>query len=295
MKNYFLPLLASCMVLSIAFVQCNSSPVPEAQVTTEDNSAIAVDTLDVIDTLDTKELAEVKDRPVVKARPEVKDRPVVKAPPRVKERSEVKEQPKIAEHPEVKTQPEVKAQPEEIPIVKKPALKSADFIFKSIKASIDGSSSLHDWESKVTKMEGKGTFMLKDNTLSTIKDMEIIIAVKGIISKEGSKMDNKTYETFRSDQNPNIIYTCSNAAVKINADHGVVIETTGQLSMAGTSKSVSLTAKGKELANGDLQLSVSHKIKMTDYKMEPPVMLLGTIKVGDEITVHFDFVLTQTK
>ena len=45
--------------------------------------------------------------------------------------------------------------------------------------------------------------------------------------------------------------------------------------------------------NGDLQLSLSKKIKMTDYKMDPPVMLLGTIKVGNEVTVEFDFVLVR--
>jgi hypothetical protein len=63
--------------------------------------------------------------------------------------------------------------------------------------------------------------------------------------------------------------------------------------MAGTSKPVSLSATGKQLPNGDLQLTVSKKIKMTDYNIEPPVMFLGTIKVGDEITVSFDFELIQ--
>ncbi|MBX2929158.1 MAG: hypothetical protein KF852_15085 [Saprospiraceae bacterium] len=56
-----------------------------------------------------------------------------------------------------------------------------------------------------------------------------------------------------------------------------------------------LSLSGKKLPNGDLQLSVSKKLKMTDYKMEPPVMLLGTIKVGNEITVEFDFVLERVK
>jgi hypothetical protein len=63
--------------------------------------------------------------------------------------------------------------------------------------------------------------------------------------------------------------------------------------MAGASKSVSLLASGKELPNGDLQLSVSKTIKMTDFGMEPPVMFLGTIKVGNEITVSFDFILAK--
>jgi len=73
----------------------------------------------------------------------------------------------------------------------------------------------------------------------------------------------------------------------------VTINAAGTLSMAGASRPVSLSANGKELPNGDLQLTVSQKIKMTDYNMQPPVMFLGTIKVGDEITVRFDFVLAK--
>ncbi len=192
-------------------------------------------------------------------------------------------------------QTESKTEPDVAPAEKGPVLKTADFSLKSVKASVEGTSTLHSWESQITKMQGKGTFLIQDNILAALKDVEIKIAVEGIKSKEGKKMDKKTYETFNSDKNPNIIYAFTNAVVKINASHVVTVETTGKLSMAGTSKSVSLTANGKELANGDLQLSISHKIKMTDYKMDPPVMFLGTIKVGDEITVHFDFVLTQSK
>ncbi len=235
MNKYFLSLIASCLVISVSFVQCDTTATKAAQV------AISKDSANAMDTIGSQAQAAV------------------------------------------------------IPIVQPPAMKSADFTLKSVKASIEGSSTLHDWASQVTKIEGKGTFLMKDNNLASIKDVEIKIAVKGIKSKEGSKMDKKTYEAFKSDKNPNIIYAFSNAVVKINAAHVVAIEANGKLSMAGTSKEVALTANGKELANGDLQLSVSQKIKMTDFKMVPPVMFLGTIKVGDEITVHFDFILTQAK
>lgn len=168
-----------------------------------------------------------------------------------------------------------------------------DFFMKSVKATIKGTSTLHDWESDVTIIEGQGSFQLKDNMLASIKDAEIKIPVKGIISREGKKMDAKTYETFKSDKYPYIKYSFSNAEVKMNKSRVVSMETIGNLSMAGVSKSVPISAYGKLLPNGDLQLNVSKTIKMTDFNMEPPVMFLGTIKVGDEITVIFDFVLSK--
>ncbi len=172
-------------------------------------------------------------------------------------------------------------------------LATANFFMKSVKATIKGTSTLHAWESDVTIIEGKGTFQIKDNKLAFIKDAEIKIPVTGIKSKEGKIMDAKTYETFKSDEFPFITYSFNNATVKISESRMVSMETVGELSMAGVSKSVPISAYGKVLPNGDLQLTVSKKLKMTDYNMEPPVMFFGTVKVGDEITVNFNFVLSQ--
>jgi polyisoprenoid-binding protein YceI len=131
--------------------------------------------------------------------------------------------------------------------------------------------------------------------IASIKDAEIKITVKGIISEKGDKMDKETYKTFKSDEYPYITYSFNNAEVKMNDSQVVNIETIGMLSMASVSKSVPISAIGKKLPNGDLQLTVSKKIKMTDFGMDPPVMLLGTMKVGDEITVNFDFVLSKSQ
>ncbi len=33
---------------------------------------------------------------------------------------------------------------------------------------------------------------------------------------------------------------------------------------------------------------------MTSYKMKPPTAIFGTIKVGDEVTVVFDLIMTPS-
>lgn len=174
-------------------------------------------------------------------------------------------------------------------------LTATGFSLKLVNATVKGTSTLHDWESEITVMEGKGSFQSKNGVLASIKNAEIKVLVRGIKSEKGNKMDNKTYETFQSDKYPFIVYSFDSAEAVTNAAGVVSIETVGNLSMAGASKSISLLAKGKELPNGDLQLTVSKTIKMTDFSMKPPVMFLGTIKVGDEITISFDFVLSKEK
>lgn len=176
---------------------------------------------------------------------------------------------------------------------KSSVLTATGFSLELVNATVKGTSTLHDWESEITVMEGKGSFQSKNGVLASIKNAEIKVLVRGIKSEKGRNMDNKTYETFQSDKYPFITYSFDNAKVVINDARAVSIEADGILSMAGTSKSTSLLAKGKELPNGDLQLTVSKTIKMTDFNMKPPVMFLGTIKVGDEITVNFDLVLSK--
>lgn len=171
----------------------------------------------------------------------------------------------------------------------------SNYTLKSIKATIQGSSSLHDWESDITKILFKGSLQSDGKVLKTIKDVELKVPVESIKSKEGRIMDNKTYDAFKSEKNPYIIYTFNLAQAKTDAGNVVSVEALGNLTMAGTTKPVKVEAKGKLLDNGDLQLSVSKKLKMTEFKMQPPTAMLGAIKVGDEVTVNFNFVLSPSK
>ncbi len=221
-------------------------------------------------------------RPVTSTQPKTQAEPVVK--PVV-----AKETAPLDPAPVSKPTPAVKATPPTAPV-----RQSVNFSFNPSKGEIQGSSTLHAWTSAVTGIEVRGTFQLENHVIGAIQDLSVKIPVTGIKSKEGSKMDDKTYETLKSDSHPFITFTCKNAPVTIDAGQNVNVVASGTLSMAGASKSVTLSAKGKQLPNGDLQLSFSQKINMKDYQMEPPVMMLGTIKVGEEITVSFDFVLTKS-
>ena len=287
MKEYFLSMVASSIVLSIAFLQCTSSATTNPQVTNQEVAALpmkATEPKSIAKPIPIAKLIPV-DKPIPIAKPTPVNKPIPIAKPTPVD------EPKPIAKPIPIDEPTPIAKP--IPIDEPASLRSSGFTLKLLKATINGTSTLHDWESQVTEIEGKGSFQIKDKLLAAIQDAEIKITVKGIKSKEGKKMDNKTYEAFKSEENPFIVYSFSNAAVKISDSHVVTIEAAGNLSMAGTSEPVSLSANGKELPNGDLQLTVSKKIKMTDYNMEPPVMFFGTIKVGDEITVSFDFELSK--
>jgi len=173
------------------------------------------------------------------------------------------------------------------------AVNAQDFILKSSKSTIQGTSSLHDWESEITQLEYKGILVMENGLVKTVKSAEVTIPVTGIKSTKGKIMDNKTYDAFLYEKNPNITFLLVTAQLRAEGARQA-FDATGYLTMAGTMKSVKLTGLITVMANGDVQLTLSKKLKMTDYKMEQPTAMMGTITVGDEVTVNFDLTLTPS-
>lgn len=165
------------------------------------------------------------------------------------------------------------------------------FGVKTYKVTVQGTSSLHDWESNVEKLEANGSYVMADNALTDIKDVVVKIPVTSLKSTKGRMMDNKTYEAFDSKKNPTITFTLTGKTIN---EANNTVNVTGNLNMAGVTKAVDILLSYKVLPGGGLQVSGSKKINMTEFKMDPPTAMMGAIVVGDEVTVNFELVLTQS-
>ena len=163
------------------------------------------------------------------------------------------------------------------------------YYLKANKITVAGTSTLHDWVSDVTKVDWKGNFSMDGNTIE-VSNVKVVIPVTSIKSTKGKMMDSKTWEAFDYEKNPNISYQLTSVTIK-----GDDINATGTLAMAGSTKTIQFIVKAKKLTNGDMQLSGSYELNMKDFKMEPPTAMMGTIKVGEKITIDFDLTLTKDK
>jgi polyisoprenoid-binding protein YceI len=171
------------------------------------------------------------------------------------------------------------------------SIQAQSFKLKASKMTVGGTSSLHDWQSVVEKVEAKGFCTVEKNELVDIKNVVVKIPVTSIKSTKGRVMDNKTYEAFNYEKYPSIIFTL--ASQKINTANST-IDVKGTLSMGGTTNPIDLKLNYKVLPNDELQVTGSKKLRMTNFKMEPPTAVMGTIKVGDEVVVTFELTLTSS-
>lgn len=161
------------------------------------------------------------------------------------------------------------------------------FSLKSSRVSVNGTSTLHEWTSEVTQVDWAGQLTVDGSNVKEIRNVEVTIPVVSIKSKEGSTMDNKTYGAFKSDQNPSITFKSTSIAIA-----GSQVTANGSLTMAGTTRAIVLHLEAHVEANGDVSISGSQKLNMKDFQMVPPKAVMGTIKVGPEVTILMELILT---
>lgn len=151
--------------------------------------------------------------------------------------------------------------------------------------TILGTTNVHNFQSKVTQISGD--LVISGKKVQTLK---VEVPVKSIKSNE-KLMDKKTYEAFDAEKHPTITFQLIDAVIQKATAEDIDVVLTGNLTMAGVTKKVSINTNGKALKAGTFQFIGSVALKMTDFKMKPPTAMLGMMKVGDAITLKFSIVL----
>ncbi len=173
-------------------------------------------------------------------------------------------------------------------------VKSVYTLSKEYTVGIHGTSNLHDWEEKVLTVTGDGIVNWNGDATFDLHALNIKMEVHSIKSTEGSMMDKNTYKALKADNYPQITFTLITPVKAVPAGtHSIAANV--NLSIAGITKAIDMTVTSAATANGNITFEGSKTIKMTDYGIKPPVALFGTMKTGNEITIHFKTVFTITK
>ena len=104
-------------------------------------------------------------------------------------------------------------------------------------------------------------------------------------------MDKNTYKAMNTDKYPNITFTASSAAVKSAGGSSYTVTAHGKLTIHGVAKDADITATCTVNGDKSITCSGSYKLNMTEFSVTPPSIMFGMIKVGDPITVKFNFTL----
>lgn len=148
--------------------------------------------------------------------------------------------------------------------------------------AINGTSSVHDWTSHIEEFTVAGT--VNDNSIT---GLDVVVKTQSIKSGK-SIMDDKTYEALDSKKHPVIRFTAETLAIQNGSIKG-----TGQLTLAGVTKSLPLLATTSTMADGSLKVTGKVQVNMTEFGIEPPTAMFGTLTTGAEVTIDYQLLLNK--
>jgi polyisoprenoid-binding protein YceI len=177
-------------------------------------------------------------------------------------------------------------------------LSAPTYVFRAEPSdmTISGTSTLHDWTCDVPDIDGRLQASPADSgiMLADLTKTQVSIAVDAIECHK-DRMNRNLREAMSSNKYPNILFLLEKADIAPLPDSAgawMNVDATGELMISGTRKQITLPVKAQRLDDGGLRFVGSTTFNMSEYGVDPPTVMLGAIKTGDEITINFDVVAT---
>ena len=179
----------------------------------------------------------------------------------------------------------------------------------SSRVTIEGTSTLHDWHAEGQHLEGY--VIVQEGVLASLWEnndppsqplaptVHVEIPVTSLMSgKRG--MDDTMREALKAGAHPLITYrlesaqlTGRQAAQAEDASGSRMIDTTGVLMVAGVERTMDIPMRVRRLSDHRLEISGKTSLRMTEFGIDPPKVMLGTIRTGDTVHVHWTWVLAR--
>ncbi|MEO8765972.1 MAG: YceI family protein [Ginsengibacter sp.] len=164
----------------------------------------------------------------------------------------------------------------------------------SMDISLTGTSTLHDWEMKAATGKSEAEFTIgTDGTITSLSKLSFTLPAVSLKSGH-TAMDKNTYKALKTADNPNISFVLTTATVTSKGSNNYLLTCTGAMSIAGTVKQTDLEATATyDPADKSFTVTGVKKMKMTDYNVKPPTVMLGTIKTGNAISIAYNLKFTR--
>lgn len=173
------------------------------------------------------------------------------------------------------------------------------------KLIVKGTSTLHDWEADAQKFDLNMTInrsalmgqATEDETgmSKLFPTLTVAVPVKELESGKG-KMDKKMHGALNEKDHPEITFELSTADLvpvdTLKSEDSFLLKATGLLTIAGISRQIEMNVVGQPMGSEAYRFTGSYSLNMKDYNVDPPSVMFGTIKAGEEVDIEFDLVVT---
>lgn len=156
-----------------------------------------------------------------------------------------------------------------------------------------GEANIKSWDAAITEVNGTLTLQDIENitaeTLSpeAFQNLTLTIPVEEIEAESGGLTSN-IHKYLKGDDYPNITFELNNVTDITEQEDGTfLISGSGVISAAGAENTVEMQVTAN-LVNNGIQFTGEQELLMTDFGIDPPTAVFGTIRSRDEIRIEFD-------
>jgi polyisoprenoid-binding protein YceI len=150
----------------------------------------------------------------------------------------------------------------------------------------DGTSTVRSFSCVATKLHADVTAEPQGDPASIVKTASLNVPVAGLDCRNGT-MNGHMQKALKVEANPLIMWRMTSYKVE-----GSTVVIDGFLTIAGKENPIELRGTGSA-DNGVLRVKGSKQLRMTEYGVKPPKLMLGAMKVADQVTVGYDIMLSQ--
>ncbi len=160
------------------------------------------------------------------------------------------------------------------------------------KLVVDGTSNIHDWQINAENQQGKLSAIFVDGQLTKIQKLDFSVTAESLKSGK-SGMDKNTYKALNTSKYKQIVFKLTKVnSINSSGSNSYKVAASGNLMIAGVTKPIDITFDVKVQGN-TITLTGAKTIKMTDFGVDPPKAMFGTITTGDAIDIKFESNFTK--
>ena len=152
---------------------------------------------------------------------------------------------------------------------------------------VSGTSTVRSYRCESTQVTGSADAAGTELSQVARSSGEITIPVSSLDCRNGT-MNGHMRNALKAAQNPAIRFRATSVSVTPEG----AVRMTGPLTIAGQSREVTINGTAAR-ENGRLRVTGTKQLNMTDYGVQPPRLMAGTMRVHPPVTIGFDVVLGQ--
>lgn len=153
------------------------------------------------------------------------------------------------------------------------------------KIIVEGTSNLHDWELVAQNLSSELDLIEGEKTVSDIRNVSFTMKAENLQS-DNSIMNKKTQNALKTNKYNTIQFSPTNIVNIKSSGNNFTGIARGELKIAGKQRPVEVNFKGRKTGKS-ITIMGEKELKMSDYGIDPPTAMLGTLKTGDLVSVRF--------